>query len=171
MKRTIGVLSFAAYVGMIVLSNYLLQHFGLIHVGWSLMAPAGPFCAALTFPLRDIVQRAGGFLLGVAAVLVGAGISWWISPSLAAASALAYLASESTDLALFTAIQRRFLVGAVLVSGLVASLVDSIVFLHVAGIPWAAAGPGLLWVKCLMQGASLPLTIGLRRALPFKVAA
>lgn len=165
MRRVIATAAFAFYAGMIVLSNFLLQHFGLIHVGFGLLAPAGTFCAALTFPARDVVQRFGGFAFGAVAVLVGAGISWWISPTLAAASALAYLCSESTDLVVFTALRGRFIL-AVLASGLVASLVDSIVFLHLAHIPWSAAGPGLLYVKWLMQAASCPLTVLLRRALP-----
>lgn len=158
------------YVGLIVLSNYLLEHFGLIGIGFGLAAPAGTFCAALTFPARDVVQRFGGFWLGAASVLLGAAISWWISPTLAVASAVAYLVGESTDLLVYSALQRHF-VFAVLSSGVVASLVTSVVFLHLAHIPWSAAGPGLLVVKWAMQGASLPATFWLRKVLPRKAMA
>lgn len=157
-------LALALYVGMIVLSNYLIAHFGLVDLGL-VAAPAGTFCAALTFPARDVAQRFGGIEVGAAAVLVGAAIAWWISPTLAVASAVGYLAGESADLAVYTALQGRFVL-AVLVSGIVASLVTSVGFLDLAHIPWSAAGPGLLAVKWAMQAVAFPLVLWLRRAVP-----
>jgi hypothetical protein len=165
-NRWIASGAFALFAGMIFLSNVLLQHFGLISVGFGLMAPAGVFCAAITFPARDIVQRFGGFWLGASAVVVGAGLSYIISPSLAAASAIAYVCSESTDLAVFTALQRKHFVAAVLLSGIAASIVDSVVFLHIAGIPFAVAGAGLIWAKAVTQLVTLLPTAGLRKLLP-----
>lgn len=165
--RVVAAAAFAAYVGMIVLSNFLLQHFGLLHAfGTGMLVPAGTFCAALTFPLRDTVQRLGGFGAGAFAVLAGAAISWRISPTLAAASGLAYLLSETTDLVVYSALWRRSLLIAFLASGIIASVVDSVVFLGIAGIPWATAGPGLLAVKWTMQALAFPLVLWLRTLAP-----
>ena len=165
-NRWVAAGAFALYAGMIFLSNLLLKKYGLIHVGFGLMAPAGVFCAAITFPARDIVQRFGGFWAGAIAVFAGAGLSYIISPALAAASALAYVCSESIDLAVYTALQRKNFLVAVLLSGLVASVVDSVVFLHLAHIPFAAAGLGLIWAKAATQVVTLAPTAWLRKLLP-----
>ena len=58
------------------------------------------------------------------------------------ASGLTYLCSESADFAVYTPLQRRWFVPAVIASGCVALVVDSVVFLHLAGLystlPWKA---------------------------------
>ena len=89
-NRSIAAAATAAYVGAIILANYLIVH-GMpgatatpfhtytLPVGFGLVAPAGTYMAAVTFPLRDIVQRSGGRLLGVAVILVAALVSWWVS--------------------------------------------------------------------------------------------
>jgi queuosine precursor transporter len=156
-SRLFGVVALAVFVGMIVLSNYLLQHFGILTlpgVGWGV--PAGTFCAAITWPARDVFSRVSGPRwgpwLGLVAVFVGAGIAWLISPTLAVASAVAYLCSEGTDWGIFWALGGQRVRGAryakpVGISTVVAAFVDSVVFLNLAGIPWGEAGPGLLLAK------------------------
>ncbi len=177
-RVAVACTAFAVFAGMIVLSNYLLQHFGLIGPlpGTSWLVPAGTFCAAITWPARDVLSRVSGPTLGpwvgLAAVLVGAGLAWLISPTLAVASAVAYLCSEGTDWGLFWLLggQRaegaRYLVP-LGVSTIVAAFVDSVVFLSLAGIPWAAAGPGLLagkWLTVVVVG--MPVSYLLRDFVP-----
>ena len=53
-----------------------------------------------------------------------------------------------------------------LLSGVVGSVVDSLVFLGIAGIPLAVALPGLLLGKLWVQLGALPLEAWLRRRLP-----
>ena len=87
-----------------------------------------------------MVQRTGGRWLGVAAILLGAPISWKISsPVIAVASGGTYLISETLDMLVYTPLQRRWFVPAVIASGCVALVVDSFVFLHWAGI-WTCQG-------------------------------
>jgi queuosine precursor transporter len=185
MKHRIAtaVAAFVVFAGMIVLSNYLLQHFGLLGPlpGTTWLVPAGTFCAAITWPARDVLSRVSGPTwgpwVGLAAVLTGAGLAWLISPTLAVASAVAYLCSEGTDWALFWALGGQKAEGwrylrPLGISVVVASFVDSVVFLNLAGFSWSEAGPGLLvakWATVLVVG--LPLAYGLRDVVPVPQAA
>jgi uncharacterized PurR-regulated membrane protein YhhQ (DUF165 family) len=179
--HTWAAAAFAVYAGAIVASNWLIGHVGiptmpggphLTPVGFGLMAPSGVWAAAVSFPARDITQRLGGRWLGVAAILAGAAVSWAISdPRIAAASGLTYLASETADFAVYTPLQRRWFVPAVVASGCVAAVVDSVLFLHLAGIPaGAAAVAGLALGKVWVQIAAGPVAWGLRRTGPAAVA-
>lgn len=173
--------AFAVYVGAIIASNWLIAHVGipagpgthLTPVGFGLYAPSGVWAAAASFPARDMTQRLGGRRLGVAAIITGAVISWLISsPALAAASGLTYLCSESLDMAVYTPLQRRWFVPAVVASGLVAAVADSVLFLHLAGLPaGAAAVGGLVLGKAWVQLAAGPAAWGLRRVRPVPVPA
>jgi uncharacterized PurR-regulated membrane protein YhhQ (DUF165 family) len=62
----------------------------------------------------------------------GAGASYLISPAFAVASAVAFLVSELADFAVYTPLERRSWLGAVLVSNTVGLLVDSWLFLTLA---------------------------------------
>jgi queuosine precursor transporter len=83
--------------------------------------------------LRDLVQRRLGAGYSAAAVVVGAIISAAVAPpALALASGVAFLLSEFADLAVYTPLAQRRLVTAVVASGLVGLVVDSIIFLWLA---------------------------------------
>jgi hypothetical protein len=87
----------------------------------------------LALVLRDLVQRrlGKGWMLG--AILVGAALSGLVAPpALVVASMVAFLLSELADFAVYTPLQRRGLVRAVLLSSLAGLCVDSIVFLYLA---------------------------------------
>lgn len=168
MRTKIGIAALAIYIAAIVLANWAINRYGLVPVGFGLLAPAGVYFAAITFPARDVVQRSIGRLVGIAAILVGATLSWWVSsPKIAVASGVTFLISESLDMAIYTPLQRRWFVSAVVVSSVVAAIVDSLIFLKLAGIPYEVALAGLivgkLWIV-LLVGA--PAAWGLRRALP-----
>ena len=92
----------------------------------------------------------------------GPGPAAW-PPALVVASAAAFLVSETVDLAVYTPLQRRNLVLAVLLSGLAGLVVDSVAFL------WIAFGdlsylPGQVLGKLWMILLALPLVAWLRRA-------
>jgi uncharacterized PurR-regulated membrane protein YhhQ (DUF165 family) len=176
------VASFAAYVAAIVAANAMIVHgfFGLatatpfhtytLPVGFGLVAPAGTYMAALSWPLRDVTQRSGGRIIGIAAILVAAVVSWWVSnPTIAVASGGTFLISESFDFLVYTPLQKRWFVPAVIASGVVASVVDSLIFLKWAGIPYSGNLEGIivgkLWIVVLVGGS---LAYGLRKVLPTK---
>lgn len=173
--------AFIIYVAAIAGSNWLITHVGipagpgthLTEVGFGLLAPSGVWAAAVSFPARDVVQRTGGRWLGLAAIILGAAISWKVSdPSIAIASGGTYLCSETCDMLVYTPLQRRWFVPAVIASGCVAIVVDSVVFLHWAGLPdgWSATG-GLVLGKFWVILASVPVTWALRKRGPVAVAA
>lgn len=164
------------YTAAIAGSNYLITHVGipvpgtsthLSAVGFGLYAPSGVWAAAVSFPARDLVQRLGGRIWGIAAIILGGVISFLVSdPRIAAASAVTYLCSETADMLVYTPLQRRF-TAAIAVSGLVAAVVDSLLFLHLAGIPasWTVV-MGLILGKIWIILAVTPMVYLLRRKIP-----
>lgn len=130
--RSIGVIALAAYVATIYFANYLVQHYGFVSVPFGLVAPAGVYCAGLALILRNVVQRTLGRPISVYAILVGAGLSYWISPALAVASAAAFLFSELADFAVYTPLINRGWTRAALAGGTVGAAIDSAIFLQLA---------------------------------------
>ena len=135
----------------------------LVPVAPGLMAPSGVMMAGIALVLRDLVQRRLGLAAASLAILVGAGLSAFLAPpALVVASAVAFLISEFADLAVYTPLARRGLVIAVVASGLVGLVVDSIVFL------WLAFGSldfllGQVVGKAWMVLLSIPFVAWLRR--------
>jgi uncharacterized PurR-regulated membrane protein YhhQ (DUF165 family) len=79
------------------------------------------------------VQRRLGKGWTLGAILVGAALSGLVAPpALVAASAAAFLLSELADFAVYTPLQKRGLIRAVLLSSLAGLCVDSVVFLYLA---------------------------------------
>ena len=127
-----------------------------------LMAPSGVLMIGLALVLRDLVQRRLGIPSVLIAIILGALLSSAIAPSaLVIASGVAFLLSELADFAVYTPLQRRRFILAVLLSGLVGLVVDSAVFLYLAfGSLDFLAGQvvGKTWMIVL----SLPLIAWLR---------
>jgi uncharacterized PurR-regulated membrane protein YhhQ (DUF165 family) len=168
-------LAFAAYVASIVGANWMISHVGTLRGGahvlpvfFGLDAPSGVYLAGFTFVARDIVQRLGGLWAGVTAIMVGAAISWWVAtPALALASGGTFLLSETCDFTVYTPLQARNFPLAVVGSGLVSDVVDSTVFLTLAGLPLSALLPGQLVGKAWLVFAGGALAGVLRRYGPF----
>ena len=92
--RTVaGVAALAGYIGVIVAANWAVRRFGVVQVGFGLRAPAAVYFVGLAFTLRDLVQNILGRWVSLAAIVVGALVSAAVSPQLALASGLAFLAS------------------------------------------------------------------------------
>lgn len=104
----------------------------VVPVAPGITAPSGVLMIGLAFVLRDLVQRRLGIYWAFFAVVAGAILSYFIAPAFAIASALAFFIAESVDLAVYTPLQRRNLVLAVLLSSVAGLIVDSAIFLYVA---------------------------------------
>jgi uncharacterized PurR-regulated membrane protein YhhQ (DUF165 family) len=175
-KRTgWALVALTVYVGAIVLANWMISHWGTqkIHgtwflpVGFGLMAPSGTYAAGVTFVARDVVQRLAGRWWAIAAIALGVGASLWLAgPRLALASGAAFLFSETADFAVYTPLERRNFSFAVVASGIVGSIIDSILFLKIAGIPYDPALAGLIVGKLWIQFAAGPVAYGLRKRVP-----
>lgn len=123
---------FVCYVATIFGANWALETYGIIDVGFGLSAPAGVLFAGLAFTFRDLLQEAKGQRWAVAAIGVGAALSFAVSPAFAAASAIAFGASELCDFAVYTPLRKRHWLGAVALSNTVGLVVDSALFLWLA---------------------------------------
>lgn len=162
-KQLSLILAFAATIPA---ANWLIGNVGtecipngpcLLPVGLGLHAPSGVLMVGAALVLRDMVQEAGGIRAALLAISIGAVLSWVVAPpALVIASVTAFLLAELADLAVYTPLRRRGMGVAVLASGLVGSVIDSVVFL------WLAFGSlgfvegqilGKLWMSLL----ALPL--------------
>jgi len=116
--------------------------------------------------------------VGLMAILVGAAVSYGVSAHvIAVASGVTYLCSETADFSVYTPLQAGakaisvwWFVAAVVASGLVAAVVDSAFFLHLAHLPadWRSVGAlslGKVWVV-LIGGL---VAWGLRMTKPLAV--
>ncbi|AWV19819.1 beta-carotene 15,15'-monooxygenase (plasmid) [Methylobacterium sp. XJLW] len=132
-----------AYAACIPAANWFIQHVGttclpngpcLIPVGpRGLSAPSGVLMIGLALVLRDLVQRRLGVRWAFGAIANGAALSaMFVPPSLIVASVAAFILSEAADLAVYTPLQRRGLILAVLASSVVGFVVDSMLFLYLA---------------------------------------
>lgn len=161
----IGYLALAAYAATIPAANWMIGNVGecvpngpcLIPVGFGLMAPSGVLMIGAALVLRDAVHRLLGWQWAVAAIAVGAALSFQFSPpTLVIASVAAFVLSELTDLAVYAPLHRRRLVLAIFASGVVGAAVDSAVFLWLAfGSLDFIAGQivGKLWMTAVAASA------------------
>jgi len=132
MNKTTAITLSAIYLGSIVAANWAVSAIGVVPVGFGLMAPAAVYFVGFTLVLRDVLQRQIGKPATVGLIVAGAGLSALISPTLALASGLAFLASESVDLLAFSIVERFGFLRAVIASNAVSIVVDSLVFLSIA---------------------------------------
>jgi uncharacterized PurR-regulated membrane protein YhhQ (DUF165 family) len=137
-----GLAYLALFTLTIPAANWMISHVGttcvpngpcLIPVAPGLTAPSAVVVVGLAFVLRDLVQRRLGARAGLAAIIAGAALSALLAPAqIVVASTAAFLLSELADFAVYTPLQRRRFVLAVLLSSLAGLVVDSAIFLYLA---------------------------------------
>jgi uncharacterized PurR-regulated membrane protein YhhQ (DUF165 family) len=123
---------FSSYIGTIFAANWAIQVYGLVPVGFGLMAPAGVYFAGLAFTLRDLLQDSRGRFWVIVAIMAGALVSVFVSPKFALASGVAFLVSELLDFAVYTPLRNKNRLVAIVVSNLVGLVADSALFLLLA---------------------------------------
>jgi uncharacterized PurR-regulated membrane protein YhhQ (DUF165 family) len=170
---TIRYFALLAFIATIPAANWLIGHFGtvcipngpcLLPVGFGLAAPSGVLMVGLAFVLRDVVHDRFGANVAIGAIIGGAILSGLAAnPALAIASATAFLMSELADLAVYTPLRQRRLYLAVVLSGLVGSIIDSAVFLLLAfgSLDFIA---GQVLGKFWMTLAAVPFFVVIRNA-------
>lgn len=167
-----GFAFLAAYIACIPIANWMVGNVGtvcvpkgpcLVPVAPGLTAPSGVLLIGLALVLRDLVQRRLGIAYAMAAIGIGAVLSGFLAPlPLIVASTAAFLFSEVADFAVFTPLQKRGLIRAVLISSVVGLVADSLIFL------WLAFGnldylAGQVVGKAWMVLLALPAIEWLRR--------
>lgn len=168
MTRTLTAMAAAlAFVGLVVASNWLTAEYGLIGG----FVTAGTFTAGLVLAARDAVRETAGVWVALGCVAVGAALSVWMSsPALALASGIAFGLSELADTTVYEPLRRHGRMRALAWSNLVGSVVDSLLFLAIAGFPIWPAVLGQVAVKWAMC-VGLPLLAygGVRAVLRHRV--
>lgn len=161
-----GYLAAAAYALTIPAANYMIGNVGtfcvpdgpcLIPVGFGIMAPSGVLMIGLALLLRDAVHEWLGPRFALFAIAVGAVLSYLLAdPFIALASIVAFGISELSDFVVYSKIRERSRELGVLASGVVGSVIDSVLFL------WLAFGSlahidgqiiGKIGVTCLATAA------------------
>lgn len=144
------------FIACIPAANWLIGNVGttcipngpcLIPVAPGLMAPSGVLMIGAALALRDAVHEVAGRHAVLACIVVGAGLSLTFSPSaLAVASALAFLLSETADWLVYSRFRAKGMALAVMASGVVGAVLDSLLFSYLAFgiVKWA---PGLILAK------------------------
>lgn len=150
MRKSIGIAALVVYALTVILANWSINKWGVVHIGFGLTAPAGVYFVGLAFTARDVAQEAFGrgtalaARMIVGAILVGAALSyvvarWYSSPNpfvsaakLALASAVAFTISELLDYFVFSKTRGLGWFRAVGISNTAGAVVDSFVFLLIA---------------------------------------
>lgn len=158
----------------IVAANWLIRNVGvpipggthLIPVGLGLMAPSGTLVVGVTLVARDVVQRTAGRKWGLGVIVLAIPLVALLNVQLALASGAAFAISELGEMFVFTPLQNKGLTRAVFVSVVFGAILDSVVFLSLAGIPLTVALPGLLLGKFEVALVSIPVIRLLRSRIP-----
>jgi uncharacterized PurR-regulated membrane protein YhhQ (DUF165 family) len=180
-RKAWGLVYFFAFIACIPTANWMIGHLGTVCAPggpclvpvwppiWPagpngpLMAPSGVAMIGLALVLRDLVQRRLGRGVGLLSIVAGAALSGAVAPpALVLASTAAFFLSELADFAVYTPLQARGLVLAVLASSVVGLIADSILFL------WLAFGSleflvGQIVGKAWMVLLALPVIHRIRR--------
>ena len=136
-----GVMASASLLLCAPLANWMIGHVGecvpdgpcLVPVWPGIMAPSGVLVVGIALAMRDYVQDRAGWRVAYALIVGGAILSFALAdPRIAAASAAAFLLSETLDMAVYTPLRRRGLAVAVLASGIAGAIADSALFVLLA---------------------------------------
>jgi uncharacterized PurR-regulated membrane protein YhhQ (DUF165 family) len=158
-----GILALTAYIATIPAANLLVEHVGQLPVGVGYTAPAGVYMVGLALVLRDVAREAAGRGAVIAAIAVGAALSWWLAdPALAVASAAAFAVAETMDFAVYEPLRQRGLLLAMLASNAVGLLADSLIFLRLAFGNFDYL-PGQLLGKAWMTFAAVAVIAAIQR--------
>jgi uncharacterized PurR-regulated membrane protein YhhQ (DUF165 family) len=161
-RSALAVASTVTFIGLVVASNWLTARYGLIGG----FVTAGTFTAGLVLAARDAVRETAGVWASLGCVAAGAAASIVMSsPALALASGIAFGLSEVADTLVYEPLRRRSRTRALAWSNLVGSVVDSLLFLTIAGFPVWPAVVGQVAVKWAVCVALPLLAIGGARAV------
>ena len=140
----------AIYIGLIVLVNWLFIVVQPVDTGGGEMWPPVALVVGLIFIARDFAQRVIGHWV-LAAMLVAGVLSYFLAdPFVAYASVAAFAISELADWLVYSFTKRSF-AQRILFSSVLATPLDTIVFLGIMG--WLSAPAVLAMTASKLVGA------------------
>jgi uncharacterized PurR-regulated membrane protein YhhQ (DUF165 family) len=165
-RRGVTIAVAGWFVVMVMAANWMTSRYGMVPIGFGLATTAGTFAAGMVLLVRDMVQDLGGRWWVIGCIAVGATLSVILAgPQLAVASGVAFAVSEFADAAVYTPLRRGGWARAAFVSGVIGSIVDTWLFLTLAGFPLWQAAPGQLLVKVGVTAIAVGLVVVTRAVL------
>lgn len=162
--RTAAALGFLA---CILAANYITTQLGMVPIGFGLTATAGTYLAGASFVLRDTIQDTMGRRVTLGLIVLGAGLSFAVSaPQIAIASGVAFAFSETADMAIYSPLRRSGYVRAAVASNIVGAVVDTFLFLSIAGFPIAGAWQGQIVGKLAVTAVVVTAVVLVRARRP-----
>ena len=159
-KTSIRIALFSSFILVIVAANWSIKQWGVVPIGFGLMAPAGVYFAGLAFSIRDGLHESANARWIIVAIVLGAGVSYQLEDvdKIAIASGVAFLCSELADFLVYTPLRNKGKMGALLLSNAVGLVLDSIIFLYLAfgSLEFLS---GQITAKAYMTGAVLVLML------------
>ena len=154
----------AAMVLIVVSSNVLVQYPLSDWLTW------GAITYPFSFLVVDLANRYHGPRMARRIVYVGFVVAlllsaWLATPRIAIASGTAFLCAELLDVTIFNRLRRYAWWKPPLVSTLIASVVDTVIFFTLA-----FAGTDMPWVTLALGDLGVKLAIALFALVPFRVA-
>ena len=143
-------ISFLLLLAIVLVSNVLTSSLGLISIG-PLQVTAGTAVAGFALLARDWLHETSGRQWVFAAILFGAILSSALSPALALASGVAFLLAELADWVVYSKLRESSWVCAAIASNTVGAIIDSLIFLSIAGFPISGTW-GQVLVKVTLTG-------------------
>lgn len=139
-----GVLAAATLISSVVAANWATSRFGFVPVGFGQLATAGTYAAGIALAARDAIQDAIGRQWMLTCLTAAAALSYVLADArIALASAVAFAVSELLDFAVYSPIRQRGHLGdrrwavAVIASGVVGAVADTVIFIGFIGKTWA----------------------------------
>lgn len=190
--------------GIIAMAAIVLASNILVQIPFGDFLTWGAFTYPLAFLTGDLVNRfqgprvarivvLAGFLTGLLCSLIGTRIIGEFGPlvtlRVAIGSALAYLLAQMIDVSIFTALRHKTWWKAPLVSSLISSTIDTVIFFSIAfaavftflepgvDLAWAAAPAPLLgfgpeapfWVSLAIGDWCVKILLALAALVPFRI--
>lgn len=153
------MIALGLYIATIFAANWAFVTFGVVPVGFGLMAPAAVYFVGAALTIRDFLGTRNRVLVGIA---IGALLTVFLSGPLAIASGAAFAFSELADWQVYGRLRMRGWAWAVVGSNAVGLILDSIIFLTLAfgSLDFLA---GQVVGKAEMTLLALPVIAVLRR--------
>ncbi|MFF5304874.1 VUT family protein [Streptomyces sp. NPDC013161] len=163
-QLTAALLATSGYLATIPTANWLTTRYPAAPVAPGVLAPAGVYVVGLTLVMRDLSRELAGRTPVALAMIGGVVLSYWTAnETVATASAVAYVLSESLDFGVYEWLRNHGFTIALAISNAVGLIADSILFLSLAfgSVHYL---PGQVIGKAWMTGAAVVLLLLWRRA-------
>ena len=160
MLRIQAVWPFVAAMAAVVVASNILVQFPFAHFGLGEILTWGAFTYPVAFLINDLTNRQFGPQAARRVVLVGFGVAvllsiWLATPRLALASGMAFLSAQLLDVAIFDRLRGSAWWQAPLVSTLIGSVLDTVLFFSIA----FAAAFSFLDTGLGLEDGSLPFSV------------